>query len=103
MTNPIPDRRGEILDTARQLVLGDRERDYGGPDDTLQTAAELWQAYLDRPIVPYDVAVLMALLKIARIKHRPEKLDNWIDLAGYAALGGNDATAFQAIGGDADD
>lgn len=34
-----------------------------------------------------DVAMMMALLKIARIAAGGGKADSWIDLAGYAACG----------------
>lgn len=39
-------------------------------------------------IVPEDVAALLGLLKIARIATGHGKSDNWVDLAGYAACGG---------------
>jgi hypothetical protein len=39
-----------------------------------------------------DVAVMLALLKVARIKQNPNHTDNWIDIAGYAACGGEIAT-----------
>jgi hypothetical protein len=34
-----------------------------------------------------DVAAMMALLKVSRMKTSPEHLDNWDDLAGYAICG----------------
>lgn len=79
--------RQEILQAAAQCVLGDRDDEYGKPEDSFGTIADLWGAYLDQVISPRDVAVMMALLKIARLK-RSSKADNWIDLAGYAACGG---------------
>lgn len=39
-------------------------------------------------ILPEDVAAMLALLKIARIASGHAKADNWVDLAGYAACGG---------------
>jgi len=36
---------------------------------------------------PHDVALMMALLKIARLKGNPIHGDSWVDLAGYAACG----------------
>ena len=39
----------------------------------------------DIRIEPHDVAILMALLKIARVRSGRYKADNYIDLAGYAA------------------
>ena len=43
-------------------------------------------------VSPKDVACLMALLKIARIGGGRGTEDSFIDLAGYAACGGEIAT-----------
>ena len=43
---------------------------------------------VDTVFSAYDVAVMMALLKIARISENPQHMDSWVDLAGYAACGG---------------
>ena len=80
--------RKSILDAALRCVNGDREQDYGSPEDNFRTIAELWTAYLRRMISPVDVAAMLALLKIARIASGHSKADNWIDLAGYAACDG---------------
>ena len=39
-------------------------------------------------LVLFLLAALLALLKIARIATGHGKSDNWVDLAGYAACGG---------------
>ena len=44
------------------------------------------------PVALHDVAAMMALLKVARIRHSPDKRDSWCDLAGYAACGFDVAT-----------
>ena len=84
--------RTEVLDKAKAAVTGDREQDYGSPEQNFNTIAELWSIYLcrvdRRTLHPKDVAAMLALLKIARISSRHAKEDNWIDLAGYAACGG---------------
>ena len=84
--------RKEVLQTAEKMVNGDRQDDYGTPENSFETIANLWYAYLgDRlktGITPHDVAAMMALLKIARIASGHGKNDNWVDLAGYAACGG---------------
>lgn len=80
--------RKEILEAARQCVCGDREEDYGSPEDNFARIAGLWSAYLGVPIKVWDVAAMSALMKIGRIGGGQVKLDNWIDLAGYAACGG---------------
>lgn len=89
--------RSEILEQARKCVCGDREQDYGSPENNFRLIATLWECYLadkavspgaDVCILPEDVAAMLGLLKIARIATGHAKEDNWIDLAGYAACGG---------------
>ena len=87
--------RDEILNAAKECVCGDREEDYGTPENNFSTIASLWNTYLwaahnGHHITLYskDVAAMMALLKIARITSGHGKSDNWIDLCGYAACGG---------------
>ncbi len=88
--------RKEILDKALQMVSGARQDDYGEPEDSFQVIADLWTAYIGDEhvrITPKGVAAMMALLKIARIRTGHGKSDNWVDLAGYAACGGEIDTA----------
>ena len=81
--------RAEILDKAKTCVVGDREQDYGGPEQNFTKLAGLWNCYVGRCLFDAkDVAAMLALLKIARIASGNYKGDNWIDLAGYAACGG---------------
>lgn len=90
--------RTEILEAAKRCVCGDREQDYGSPENNFQTIANFWMDYLvatgkvnfpDLAVLDaVDVAAMLALLKIARISSGHGKADNWIDLAGYAACGG---------------
>lgn len=81
-------KRAEILDAAKRCVCGDREQDYGSPENNFRVIADLWTAYLGYEVCATDVAAMLALLKIARIASGHAKDDNWIDLAGYAACGG---------------
>jgi len=80
--------REEILEKARQCVCGDREDQYGSPEQNFQTIAEMWESYLHHPVAADDVAAMLALVKIERISSGRFKEDNWVDLAGYAACGG---------------
>lgn len=80
--------RAEILDKAKACVVGNREQDYGSPESNFGRIANLWTAFLNVSITPTDVAAMLALLKIARIASGHAKDDNWVDLAGYAACGG---------------
>ena len=38
--------RSEILDAARSIVTGEREKQYGKPEDNFATIGKLWEIYL---------------------------------------------------------
>lgn len=87
-------KREECLNKAKEFVCGKREEDYGNPENNFSVIADLWETYLTRRnterfdcIMPYDVAIMLSLLKIARLMHNPEHKDSWADLAGYSACG----------------
>ena len=80
--------RKEILSKEAECVTGQREQDYGSPEQNFQIIADLWSAYTGLSFEPVDVAMMMALLKIARIKNGGGTGDSFVDLAGYAACGG---------------
>lgn len=77
-----------VLDAAKTCVCGQRPDDYGTPEDNFGTIARLWSAYIGYEFEPEDVAAMMILLKVARIGSGSRSRDNWIDVAGYAACGG---------------
>lgn len=79
--------RKEALETAIQTVCSDRQDQYGNPESNLDLISTMWSVYTGAEITSKDVAAMMALLKICRIATGKPKLDNWIDLAGYASLG----------------
>lgn len=79
--------RKECLEQAMGCVLRDRNNSYGGPEDSFGVIANFWSVYLGRKVYPADVAMMMSLLKIARIKANKSYEDGYIDLAGYAACG----------------
>ena len=83
-----PTTRAEILDAAKKIVTGDREKQYGKPEDNFAVIAEFWTTYIGNPISSEDVAIMMALLKIARIRSGNYKADSFIDGVGYLSLGG---------------
>ena len=79
--------RKECLDKAAGCVLTDRNNEYGKPEDCFGVIANFWSVYLGRKVYPADVAMMMSLLKIARIKANRGYADGYVDLAGYAACG----------------
>ena len=80
--------RKEILDAAKKCVCGEREEQYGSPENNFQVIADLWSAYKRTNFSAIDVSMMMALLKIARIRSGNGSEDSFVDLAGYAACGG---------------
>jgi len=42
---------------------------------------------IDATVTPVDVAIMSALIKVARLIESPGHRDSWLDLAGYAACG----------------
>lgn len=85
-------KREEILARAKDIVSGNRDQQYGSPENSFNRIAQLWQAYLKYPIDSRDVAMMMILFKIARAQYNPDHYDSWVDIAGYAACGGEVAT-----------
>ena len=81
-----PTTRAEILDAAKKIVTGDREKQYGKPEDNFAVIAEFWTTYIGNPISSEDVAIMMALLKIARIRSGNYKTDSFVDGVGYLSL-----------------
>jgi hypothetical protein len=80
-------KREDILEQAKICVCGHRQSDYGTPEDNFNRIGKLWSAYMDIEFTAKDVAIMMALLKVARIK-AGNSIDSAIDLAGYAACAG---------------
>ena len=92
--------RDEILETAAELISGERQTTYGSAYDSHARIADMWTAYLNGvmkrqkmagwqmlSISPTDVAAMMVLMKVSRSVNS-EHADNWVDIAGYAALAG---------------
>ena len=84
--------RKYILDAAQQAVTVDRAATHGQLEDSFGLVAAYWSAHLGTPVSRSDVAVMMIQLKLARIRSSPERVDYWMDVAGYAASGGEVAT-----------
>ena len=87
-------KKKAILEKASDIICGEREKDYGDSNSSLDYTAVAWSAYLsacmgkDIEIAASDVACMMIMLKCIRQCHGEGVIDNWIDMAGYAAIGG---------------
>ena len=79
--------RMAVLEEAGNLITGDREESYGAPFDNFTNIAQRWSQTVGLTIEPWQVALMMADLKIARMAttRRPHD-DSFVDIAGYSAL-----------------
>ena len=50
--------------------------------------ADGWSLILKTEVTREDVALCMAWVKMARLAKNPNHKDSWVDIAGYAGLGG---------------
>lgn len=90
---PNDSKRGRILLKAMDIINGERQDEYGNPEDSFRLIGEYWTIYLEatgldmgQTISPKEVAEMMMLFKIARMSGQKPKLDNYLDLVGYAGL-----------------
>ena len=79
--------RKQILENAIRTVCQDRRDEYGQIEDNFGLIADLWSSYLGASVTAVDVAMMMGMIKMARIKTGKYTQDNFVDLAGYAACG----------------
>lgn len=79
-------KSNDYLNEAKAIIQ-DRGLEYGHPSDNMARTAALWSSYLEMPITDYQVAMCMALVKIAR-SMETAKVDTYIDLCAYAAISG---------------
>jgi hypothetical protein len=83
---PLRTNSEDILEEALRITRGDRNAQYGPPDQDFQRTASMWSALKGVEFTPHDVAMFMILLKCSRQTHQ-NKRDNWVDIAGYARCG----------------
>ena len=81
-------KREQILDKAKTLISGERAKDYGDAYLNHKRIAELWSPILDKDITVEQVYACMIAVKLSSLIETPDHEDSWIDICGYAALGG---------------
>lgn len=103
-------KRRKLLTYAADLVDGDRNAQYGDPNDDFLRTSKYWSTHaggvfrrklnqkniavtqevidiIDSLFDPHDVAIMMVQLKNSRLAWSPDKEDHWVDGAGYMACG----------------
>lgn len=87
-------RRQAIIEQVAACVCRDRQNTYSDAEDNFAVIADYWNLWLrsqkaprSKDLTSTDVAMMCALIKVARAAVSPGHLDNWVDLAGYAICG----------------
>lgn len=86
-------RRETVLAAAHELITSKRAGEYGDAHEVHTRIAIIWSALLGCQISAWQVALMMAALKLARVARSPGHSDSWVDAAAYAALGAELANA----------
>jgi hypothetical protein len=80
--------RVEALRQAALIINGDRNAQYGEPEDNFSRIGKIWSVILNHEVTSEDVAMMMVGLKVARYAANSGfQGDTWIDIAGYAGCG----------------
>ena len=91
-------KRDKVLDTAKELINGDRAKDYGDAYSTHDRIAKGWNVIAlgaiesHGEITAAHVALMMDWLKTCRLITTISHADSWTDKCGYSSLGGEFAS-----------
>jgi len=80
--------RKDILEAATSLTTNDRNLQHGEPYINHDNIARIWSVILGYKVEPFQVALCMAGLKLARLAGNPDNMDSYIDGAAYLAIAG---------------
>jgi hypothetical protein len=80
--------RSDILDMASECITKDRAATHGDMEENFSTIAAYWSIHLGVEVSAVDCAIMCGQIKLARLKSNAGHADNWVDLVGYAACGG---------------
>lgn len=74
----------KVLDEASRII-GERGEQYGGIEENFQRAANTAKA-AGIDVGAYEVCMILAAVKLARMSASPSKRDNYIDAINYIAF-----------------
>jgi len=84
--------RDRILEKARNLINGDRAKNYGPAKANHERIAKIWSAIFGIEVSAQQVVLAMIGMKLARLANplEPEMdhEDSWVDICGYGGIGG---------------
>lgn len=80
--------RIEVLREAAAIIAGDRDKQYGSPEDNFGRIAVVWEIITGHKYSKEEIAMMMVGLKVARFASNSGfQADTWRDIAGYAGCG----------------
>lgn len=105
---------GNCLHEADKIINGERQDEYGCPEDSFEIIAGYWNVFLRKKIndachgqgvkldipdllTPLDTTNMMILFKQARKLGQKPKRDNYVDSAGYEAIGADRLMVAEAM------
>ena len=65
-TNEPTTLRVEALREAARIISGERNKQYGGPEENFERIAKIWEIIFGIPVSNEDVAMAMVAVKVAR-------------------------------------
>ena len=80
--------REYFLNEAEKLINGPRAKEYGPAKFNHERIAKIWSVILAREVTAEEVVACMIGVKLARLAETLNHDDSWVDIIGYAALGG---------------
>ena len=87
-------KRNEILDKSKELINGQRAKDYGDAFENHSRIANGWNIIMNGALISHGylteqhVILMMDWVKTARLLQTIDHDDSWVDKIGYSALGG---------------
>jgi hypothetical protein len=88
------ERMTQLTTEAIDAVAGPRNLDYGPPRDDMAATAEMMNGYLhkrglipaDQFLQPFDVPVLLEMVKLSRLANQPGHHDSMVDVVGWMGV-----------------
>ena len=82
----------EILAASANILMA-RADQYGPADETFDRVSQLATLTLNKNITPYEVAIIMHCMKLARMATSKQNSDHYVDGINYLAFAGELAKA----------
>jgi len=77
----------DLIKTALKTIE-ERGEQYGTVENNFNRISTIASAILDRQVTPYEIAMILHALKLARIGAAPEHADSYVDGISYLAFAG---------------